>query len=290
MSQDSLPTSEAAPSAPSQSRSMTSWCLIGAAYALLLGFIVLGGRLVWNEWTALQLELTQVRSTDVIGFPGISPVISHAAKPVEWFRVEGDHALLWSGWRDGEGHQWFRLEPGDLDRNRISNPLGRDAVRAIDQPIAETVGGELWNRIPDQAGVFGEHVGESDVAYPVLVLQKVFVINDRVGERSLLVTYNPFELGERKVTVYEPMVDGQRIVMGTAGYVHDEAPMLYDRATESLWVTRNSELRAISGAHKGHVLPAVSRPTLATWSDWRSGHPRGRVVVGAVRGRTSGAL
>src|SRR5260370_30627492 len=88
---------------------------------------------------------------------------------------------------------------------------------------------------------------------------------------------------EQKVFIYDPKVDGQRLLMGSAGYMHDFKPMLYDRATESLWAHDGTTLLAIAGAHKGKRLTRVSLLGSTTWGRWRSQHPSTRLLVGADR-------
>ena len=84
--------------------------------------------------------------------------------------------------------------------------------------------------------------------------------------------------------------EGRRVTMGLTGYLHDSEPMLYDRGTESLWVTKPDGLRAISGPHKGAVLRRIGRPTPVSWAGWRSRHPRSRLVVGADRSHPKPSL
>jgi hypothetical protein len=249
----------------------------------LLVFIVWQGSTLHGEWSALQREMAAARSTAVIGYPGIQPAYSFAQRPRDWFRRDGDQTLLWAGWQHGVGHSWFRVGTGEVDRARISAPVGRDTHRAIDSPVVEFGGGTLWSRIPGDAVVAGGLLGGVETAYPLLVLHKVVVVNDLVGDRPFLVTFNPLALPHEQVKVYETVLAGRRITMGLTGYLHDRAPMLYDRGTESLWVARDGELRAISGRHKGASLKQVTRVTPVSWDRWRSEHPRSRLVVGADR-------
>jgi hypothetical protein len=221
----------------------------------------------------------------VIGYPGIQPKLSAAAPPADWYREQGEETLLWGGWKQDVGHRWFRAGRGDVELGRISSPMGGDVAQAIDYPLTESSGGKIWGRIPDEANVVASRLGEVETAYPLLVLDKVSVVNDEVGGRWFLVAYSPFVRGAGQVAVYDPAVEGRRVTMGSTGYFHDGLPMLYDRGTESLWVADPEGLKAVSGAHKGRRMRQVARPALVTWSRWRDEHPSGRLVIGADRSR-----
>ena len=256
------------------------------ASVALLAFIALQARTVYDEWSVLQGELSEVRKSSVIGYPGVHPAMSYAERPRDWYRRDGEELLLWGGWRHGVGHSWFRVKPADLDLSRMSLPTGRDNQRAIDTPIVETGGGSLWSRVPDEAVVAGGVIGGVETAYPVLILDKVVVVNDLIKDRPFLITYNPQLPDAETVEVYEPVVGGRRVTMGVSGYFHSGRSVLYDRGTESLWVHRDGGLQAVSGTHKGVVLKTSSRPERVEWQHWRSKHPNGRLVVGADRTAT----
>jgi hypothetical protein len=271
---------------PALSRGLTL-----AALAVLLVFIVSQGALLFREWLKLRSELNKVRTTAVIGYPGITPHYSYARRPSNWFHDEGESTLLWAGWRHGIGHTWFRVGRGDVNRDRITEPVGRDVFRAIDHPVVERGGGTLWARIPDEAPVVGHRLAGVDTAYPILVLQKVLAVNDVVGEHPFLVLNFPFEPRcEEQIAVYEPVVEGERLTMGLAGYFHDGKPVLYDRGTESLWVGEPDALLAIGGSYKGQRLRQVARPAPMPWGSWRSQHPGSRLVVGDGRPEEQTAL
>jgi len=288
------PPPDAASSPPpvpaSRARSAPPTVLVLLAIAVLVAFVAVQGRSLWDEWGRLKRDLTRVRQSAVVGYHNINPNPSYAQKPADWFHDEGEYTLLWSGWKHGHGHRWFRVGRGDVDRGRISAPVGRDVIPAIDYPMVETDGGDSWGRIPPEAPVIGQELGGVHSVYPLQVLDKVEVVNDEVEGRPFLVVYNPLIVRERSVMVYEPMVEGHRVTMGLSGYFLDSQPMLYDRGTESLWVHEGEGLRAIAGTHKGRELRRIGQPSPISWSDWRSRHPRSRLVVGADRTRDRPAL
>lgn len=277
----SQPSPTPGPGEPARARTLRVLGRVSALTALAV-FIAAQGRSLLGEWWDLRGEESRVRAGAVIGYPGISPRWSMARRPDNWVREEGESTLFWGGWQHGVGHQWFRVARGEVDRTRISEPMGRDVIRAIDLPIVERLGGPIWQRIPDEAAVVGDRLAGVDTAYPELLIQKVVVVNDTIADRPFLIAANRIEAGA-PTAVFDPVVDGRRLVMGVSGYLLDGKPVLFDRDTESLWVAEGDALRAIAGARKGRALRQLSRPVLSSWSRWRAQHPESRLVVGADR-------
>jgi hypothetical protein len=251
----------------------------------LLAFIFVQGRSLWLEWGKLQRERSLVRQSVVIGYHNITPKPSYAQKPDNWIHDEGEYTLLWSGWKQGDGHRWFRVGRGEVLRERISLPFGRDVIQAIDYPLVETDGGVIWERIPAEAPVVGLEVSGISCVYPLQVLDKVEVVNDQIEGQPFLVVYNPMTATARSVVIYEPLVSGHRVTMGLSGYHLDSQPILYDRGTESLWVQAEEGLRAIAGKQKGVQLRLIGQPSPTPWAEWRARHPRSRLIVGADRSK-----
>jgi len=257
--------------------------LVIAAMAILLAFVAIQGLSLCNEWLRLQKDLSVVRKTAVVGYANIHPSPSYARKPEDWFHHEGESTLLWSGWRDG-GHGWFRVGRGEVELSRISSPVGRDVVQAIDYPIVENGDGDVWRRIPTEAPVVGLACDGVMSVYPLQVLGRVAIINDLIGTHPLLLTYNPDD--PQGVYVYEPLLEGHRITLGMSGYFHDRKPLLYDRGSESLWVQDNEgALGAIAGRYKGSRLRPIARPAPVSWGDWQRQHPKSRLLIGADRSK-----
>ena len=73
----------------------------GAAFCgivVLGGFIADQGSTLWNEIKALRDELDRSEYSAVVGYTGISPKFSTAARPVNWARDDGGRLALWGGW------------------------------------------------------------------------------------------------------------------------------------------------------------------------------------------------
>jgi hypothetical protein len=247
----------------------------------LLGFIGLNGRQLWSDFCLLRNDQVSVRASAIVGYVDINPDPSFARSPDDWIHDEGNATLLWAGWKKGK-HQWFTLGLGEIDRLRISTPMGRDVIRAIDFPLYETGGGERWVRIADDARVAGFDSSEGSFAYPLTILDKVEMINEQIGELPVVVTYTPVV---DKISVYEALVDGQRVTFGHGGYFFRHHPVLYDRSTESLWSEVDEVLVAVAGRRKGTRLKRIAQLEFVAWSTWKSDHPEGKLLIGADRSK-----
>jgi hypothetical protein len=249
-----------------------------------LAFILYATGSLWREAQGLMVDMTRVRNSVIVGYTNIHPNPTYAARPRNWYREEGDELHLWSGWKDNS-HQWFRIRKGELDRERLSLPVGRDTVRAIDHTILESQGGDRWVRVPDDTPVIGMRDGEWSRVYPLRLLDKVEVVNEPGQQQPLLITFTrSFGLLEA-VTVFDPNLDGQRLTMGLTGYHYDRKPLLYDRGSESLWSIQDGHLVALAGPKKGAKLKSLGKPAPVTWASWRDENPGTRLIVGADRGR-----
>ncbi len=287
---DPSPPSAALPEPPSRKTPRWQQAVVLALMAVLASFIITQGASLWHEYSALQVEAQHARATAAVGYPGIMPKISSALRPHNWYHEEGESTALWGGWQDGAGHAWFHFKHGEVVLAHLSEPIGRDSFRAIDHPMSEQGGGQFWGRIPDEASVLGLSLGAIDTVYPVVVLEKVLVVNDTVGDRPLLIVRSPYSRIEERTSVFNPVLEGRRITLGHSGYFHEGQPLLYDRGTESLWVVDGETLRAIAGKLRGQVLARVALLTPSPWSDWRSRHPASRLVVGADRSQAQPEL
>ncbi|WP_161602466.1 DUF3179 domain-containing (seleno)protein [Tautonia marina] len=254
----------------------------------VFGFIAYQGPSLWDEINALLRERSAARQSAVVGYVGISPNPSAALPPGNWFRIEGPHVRLWAGWHAEQGHRWFTIEPDDLDRNLLSESVGRDLFQGINQPLAEVGGGPISARIPGHHEVEAMRIDGRHCAYPVIVLDKVLVINDEVDGKPLLILHTkPPATGS---SVFETVLDGQRLQMGFAGYFYNDEPLLYDRSSEGLWVEQEEGLVSLSGPNRGRILKRLGRMQRFRWDDWSQQHTDGRVVVGSDRPLLSAAL
>ena len=239
---------------------------------------------LWQEWAMLQEEVRGTRGNAVAGYLNIAPTASFIEGPKDWYRDDGEKALLWSGWDQEVGH-WFRFAHGEIDPSRLRRPTGEYIVQAIDFPLVEIGGGAIWQRVPPESVVVGHTIENRKCVYPVAILGKVQVINDLVEEHPYLVVVNPLLRPVVAFSIYEASLDGRRVTMAPTGYFQDGKPVLFDRGTESLWVAMHDGLTAIAGKHTRKRLMLVGLPAPVSWSTWLSRNPESRLLVGADRSR-----
>jgi hypothetical protein len=111
-------------------------------------------------------------------------------------------------------------------------------------------------------------------AYPLRILVWHEVVNDRVGDVPVVVTYSALT---GSAMAFEPGENGrgEPRSFGVSGLLYNSGLLFYDRETESLW----SQLKMM-GISKNYVeeplQPVVSHRM--PWSAWRKAHPEGKVL------------
>lgn len=146
----------------------------------------------------------------------------------------------------------------------IGNPV-KDGIPALDSPqfvsLAETQFG-------DDELIIGLEINGDTRAYPYAILNWHEIVNDVVGGVPVAVTYCP--LCETN-SVFIRKLGGLETTFGVSGGLYHSCLVMYDRATESLWVQPWGT--PIAGKHLSSPqlerVPAV-RTTLGKW---RKSHP-----------------
>lgn len=154
----------------------------------------------------------------------------------------------------------------------------KDGIPSIDKPVFVTALFAPFLQNDDQ--VLGLTSGSVARAYPVRILNWHEVVNDRIGNNPVVITFCPL-CGTG--VAFDARVDGRALSFGVSGLLYNSDVLLYDRQTNSLW----SQLlgQAISGPLKGHRLTMLPL-THTTWADWRKAHPATQVLstnTGSVR-------
>ncbi len=142
----------------------------------------------------------------------------------------------------------------------------RDGIPSIDHPRFLSFA-EVDGEIDADDPVLGVILNGVSRAYPVAILNWHEIVNDRIGNVSIAVTYCPL-CGSG--VVFQSENGMKQRSFGVSGLLYNSDMLLYDRETESLW----SQLlgRAISGTQRGTVLQQI--PVLHTdWRHWKALHP-----------------
>lgn len=145
----------------------------------------------------------------------------------------------------------------------------KDGIPAIDKPRFVPTG---QSGLDDSDRVLGLAIEGIARAYPVRILNWHEVVNDRFGNRAVVVTYCPL-CGTGMA--FDARVSSVEATFGVSGLLYNSDVLLYDRASQSLW----SQLlqAAITGPLKGARLTAIPL-THTTWGDWRHRHPGTEVL------------
>ncbi len=127
----------------------------------------------------------------------------------------------------------------------------RDRIPALDEPVFEPIADATWldEREP---GALVEVDGEVRF-YPLAILNRHEIVNDRVGDVPVAVTYCP--LCNTAMT-FDRRVDGQVLRFGVSGLLRNSDLVMWDDATTSLWQQITGE--GVVGQFAGTDLEPIS--------------------------------
>ena len=181
------------------------------------------------------------------------------------------------------GPSAFRLEgapetvthslPLEYFRKGVPREDPRDAIPALFDPVFAPAAEARF--LPDDTRVVVLEIDRDARAYPLIILDRHELVNDRVGGRPVLVSWCPL-CGS--AVAYAREIDGRLFTFGVSGYLLRSDVLMYDQQTESFW----SQLHcgAVAGPMTGTPLEVI--PTRVTSLDaFRRERPAGRVLRGA---------
>ncbi len=147
----------------------------------------------------------------------------------------------------------------------------KDGIPSIDNP--EFISVKEANKFVNDDGLgIAVSADGIDRFYPNQILVWHEIVNDNIGDQSLLVTYCPL-CGTG--VVFDPMVNGKASEFGTSGKLWNSNLVMYDRQTDSYWSQALGE--AIVGEMTGAKLRLVPHDNLL-YKDWKKEHPKGQVL------------
>lgn len=143
--------------------------------------------------------------------------------------------------------------------------VSRDGIPSINKPKFVDVHGAKFLRDRDRVlGVYRNGIAK---AYPIRILDRHEVVNDRFGDEPITVTYCPLCFSGMS---FMSQARDAPLTFGVSGLLYNSDVLLYDHQTESLWSQIRSQ--AISGPLQGASITPI--PTAhTTWRDWRDRHP-----------------
>lgn len=150
----------------------------------------------------------------------------------------------------------------------LSGGPPRDGIPAIDRPRFVSAG-EADTLGPDDR-VIGIHRNGEARAYPIAILNWHEIVNDRIGDEPIVVTFCPL-CGTGMVFASPANLD-----FGVSGLLYNSDVLLYDRQSESLW--SQIEMEAVSGKRLGQKLQLLPA-SHTSWQDWLNRYPRSKVLA-----------
>ena len=146
---------------------------------------------------------------------------------------------------------------------------GKDGIPALDNPNFVSASA---TRFDDDELIIGvTHNGEAK-AYPYAILNWHEIVNDEIGGVPVAVTYCP--LCETN-PVFIREVNGEETTFGVSGLLWNSCLVMYDRATESLWIQPWGV--SVHGQAQDEQLQQIiaHRTTLG---EWKAQHPHTQVL------------
>ncbi|MEL7155023.1 MAG: DUF3179 domain-containing protein [Actinomycetota bacterium] len=155
----------------------------------------------------------------------------------------------------------------DLGTLQLGIPTNdpRDRIPPIDAPQFEPIAAATWldDREP---GALVELDGEVRF-YPLSILTRHEIVNDRFGDVPVIVTYCP--LCNTAIS-FDGRVDGQKLRFGVSGLLRNSDMVMWDDETVTLWQQLTGE--AVVGELAGTRLELIST-SIVSYGDARAAFP-----------------
>lgn len=131
----------------------------------------------------------------------------------------------------------------------LSGGPGKDGIPALFNPRFESLNNSDIN---DDVQVIVLQAENEIKLYPYNILVWHEIVNDKIGELSVAVTFCPL-CGT--AIVFDRKIEGEVLSFGVSGALIESNMVMYDKNTESLWQQSTGE--SLAGAHVGNILKIV---------------------------------
>jgi hypothetical protein len=197
--------------------------------------------------------------------------------------LKGTHLQLypflettWSEWRKQHPDTMvLKPLPGYAERMPAENAIINQGVSGMAGPAPfPTLGHD--RRLRPRDTVVGLETGGAEKAYPIRALDKVRVVNDRVGRSPVVIVHQP---ASDATTAFTAEAGGKRLRFRAADA---EADRLIDVETHSTWTAYGA---CVSGPLKGaHLKRLILEPEF--WFAWSEFHPKTELYIPAKAGKS----
>lgn len=150
---------------------------------------------------------------------------------------------------------------------KVRQVIPRDAIPSIDEP---TFGTGYKGTVEDEVIVV--EFGDQARAYPIRYLNYHEIVNDRLDETPIAVTWCPL-CGS--AVVYDRRHNGTELEFGVSGKLADDDLVMYDRQTESEW--KQSSGQCIAGQYEGDSLSVLPGLLISVEEFWET-YPDGVIL------------
>jgi len=144
-----------------------------------------------------------------------------------------------SGWRTDTGKRAIDLS------ELLSGGVPKDGIPAINQPRFVSMS-EAKRWLKPQEPVISLEIGGEARAYPLQILIWHEIVNDRIDDTPVAVTFCPLCYS---AVAFDRTIGGRVHTFGVSGMLRNSDMVMYDRETESLWQQLTGE--AIVGEMTG---------------------------------------
>lgn len=182
-----------------------------------------------------------------------------------------------SGWETQETLQ-NPTDDGPVLSNEWSIPVediidggpGRDGIPALESPVLTTAANA--SILSDTDLVLGYKNGNDIRAYQHIILDWHEIVNDRVGDVSVAITYCPLTgtgIG------WNRMINGKETTFGVSGLLHNTNLIPFDRETTSNWSQILNE--SVNGELLGQKAGLIQLVE-TNWKTWKNMYPDSKIL------------
>ena len=148
----------------------------------------------------------------------------------------------------------------------------RDLIPPLDRPVfVDVAAGGQW--LSDQDPGMLVRIGNQARFYPLRVLTRHEIVNDRFGDRPVTVTYCPLC---NTAVAFDPVVNGTYLRFGVSGLLRNSDLVMWDLETTSLWQQITGQ--PLVGTYAGESSLAYLPSAIVAFSEFAASHPGGCVL------------
>lgn len=163
----------------------------------------------------------------------------------------------------------------DLNPEWMQSNLGPDVIPALTEPVMVAADDPSLGYLSDDDRVLGLYVNGEARAYPHNVLWYHEIVNDRIGDEWVSVTFCPLT---GSGLAFQSHAAGQRLELGVSGLLYANNLVMFDRVTDEVYGPQLA-VDGRCGSFRGRSLPLVGLQE-TSWGRWKALHPETRVVTG----------